>query len=287
MKIVGEKMRNTYNIKWQIILLILSVFIFSCKDDNINNPTETPPEIPPVASFKMEFDNFPSTIVLPKGDGSNFIDTSNTKNHWGYSYLNGVFWQTLVKVGMAIPVAAFVESFKHEAEQNEDGQWMWTYEFAPFGGVNHTASLYANVDNEGVSWEMYISKETQFTDFLWFSGQSNLAVTEGTWTLFHEPNDPNPWIGIEWHRNPADSTADIKYTNIDPNSDENGGYIYYGSNSDGIYNAFYEIYNKGKNNITSIKWNIETYEGRVRDFNHFGDNEWHCWDSNLDDIECP
>ena len=114
-----------------------------------------------------------------------------------------------------------------------------------------------------------------------------IAVPQGSWTIFHEPNNPTPWIGIEWHRNPTDSTADIKYTNIDPNSDENGGYIFYGTTSDSIYNAFYEIYNKGKNNTTSIKWNIETHEGRVRDLKHFGDNEWHCWDSNLEDIDCP
>jgi hypothetical protein len=280
-------MKNGVKLKWQILLLIFSIFVFSCKDNDLNSPIDTPPEVPPAASFKMEFDNFPNTVALPKVSESNFTDTSNTKNHWGYSYLNGVFWQTLVKVGMAIPVAAFIESFNHEAEQQEDGKWMWAYSFAPLGGVNHTASLYANVDNDGVTWEMYISKGSQFTDFLWFSGQSDLAVTEGTWTIFHEPNNPSPWIGIQWHRNPVDGTADIKYTNIEPNSNENGGYIYYGTNSDGIYNAFYEIYNKGKDNTTSIKWNIETHEGQVRDLNHFGDNNWHCWDSNLDDIDCP
>jgi len=90
---------------------------FEVKDNNVNNPIDTPPEVPPVASFQIEFDNFPNTVALPKVSKSNFTDTSNTKNHWGYSYLNGVFWQTLVKVGMAIPVAAFIESFNHQTEQ--------------------------------------------------------------------------------------------------------------------------------------------------------------------------
>lgn len=270
-----------------LLFLIFAVVLSSCKDENVNNPTNSAPEVPPVATMQMDFENFPNSVVLPKTDENLFVDTNGTKNNWGFAYLSGVFWHTFVKVGMAIPVTAFAESFNHEAIQQDDGRWTWTYEFIPLGGVKHTATLFADVDNFGVTWEMYITKDGFFNDFLWFSGESDLFATEGTWTIYNDPTNLSPWIGIEWHRNPDNNTADIKYTNILEGDDEYGGYIFYGKTADAIYNAFYEIFNKGKDNTTSVKWNLTTHEGQVKDSLYFGDSNWHCWDSNLDDIDCP
>ena len=134
---------------------------------------------------------------------------------------------------------------------------------------------------------MYISKEGGYTDFLWFSGVSNLPLTEGTWTLNHDPNDPTPYIGVEWHRDLSVGTADIKYTNIVPGGSENGGYISYGITTETPYDAFYDIYNKGQDNHTDIEWNTTTLEGHVKDLRVFLDNDWHCWNSDLEDIICP
>lgn len=283
MKYLGIKIHRQL-----IILLILGIIgLFSCKDSDVTDPIESPPEMPPVASMQMDFNIFPTSNLLPKTNDDFSIENVLAKDNWGWALVNGVAWQTLVSVGMIVPVAAFAESFNHDAEKLEDGSWMWTYEFTPQGGVHHTASLHADVDNSGVEWEMYISKANNFEDFLWFSGKSDLFATEGTWTIFHQPNDPTPWIGIEWYRNPEDSTGDIKYTNIVPNGAENGGFIHYGIVTGDIYDAFYEIFNKGKNNTTSIKWNRNSHEGRVMDMLHFGNNDWHCWDSSLEDIDCP
>ena len=257
------------------MLIFGLIILYSCKDNELGIPLDGSPEMPPVATMQLNFDSFPTDSSLPKAGGNQSIETPGNRANWGWAHFNGIFWQSLVTVGMVIPVAAFVESFNHDPEQLEDGTWVWSYEFTPLGGVKHTASLHADVSNLGVLWEMYISKTDHFTDFLWFSGQSDLFATEGTWTINHQPG------------NPEDSTANIKYTNIIPNHDENGGYIYYGIQNDSLYDAFYNIYNKGKDNLTSIQWNRNTYEGRVRDSLHFGDYEWHCWDSNLVDIECP
>jgi hypothetical protein len=131
---------------------------------------------------------------------------------------------------------------------------------------------------------MYISKETEYTDFLWYSGWSNDPASEGTWTLNDHPGNPSPVIGIVWHRNLQDNTGDIKYTNIVPGGQENGGYIFHGTTTDTTYNAFYNIYNKGKDNLILINWNCTTLAGQVSDSLHFGDSAWHCWDSNLEDL---
>ena len=84
----------------------------------------------------------------------------------------------------------------------------------------------------------------------------------------------------------GDNSGSIKYTNIVPNGEENGGYIFFELTSDEDYNAYCEIYKKSQNNTITVKWNRDSKEGRVKDPAHFGDEEWHCWDTNFEDIDC-
>jgi hypothetical protein len=260
-----------------MLILVIFLIFFACKDENSTDPVDNKPEMPPISSMQMDFDSFPESETLSKITGN---------NSWGWAWLHGVAWKTVISAGMVIPVAAFAESFNHEPVQQEDGRWLWEYNFAPFGGANHTASLYGSVDNDGINWEMYISKESQFADFLWFSGESDIFGTEGTWTFYDNPNNPSTLFGIEWQRNKEESTGSIKFTNIIPDHNENGGYINYGVVSDPIYDAFFEIYNKKEENYIYIKWNRETHQGRVQDAKHFGDSEWRCWDESLQDVVC-
>jgi hypothetical protein len=194
-------------------------------------------------------------------------------------------WNTLITLGFAIPVAAFLEAFAHEPVRQPDGAWLWDYNFTV--DVIHLAELYGKVDGDEVVWEMYISREDAYTEFLWFSGRSHLDGSEGTWTINQDPYNPIPMIGVLWHIDSEGGTADIKYTNVVPDGPENGGYIHYGVTSGTPYDAFYDIYNKGKDNHTYIEWNLDLENGRVKDPDHFDDSDWHCWDEFHDDTSCP
>jgi len=191
----------------------------------------------------------------------------------------------LITFGFAIPVAAFLESFNHEPVREPDGRWLWDYTFNV--GADHLAELYGRVEDDEVAWEMYISREEAYTDFLWFYGRSALDGSGGSWTLNQDPDSETPVIGILWHRDAEAGTADIKYTNIVPRDPENGGYIHYGVTGGDPYDAFYDIYNAGKDNHTNIAWNLDDKSGRVKDPSHFPDQDWHCWDGLLDDTMCP
>ena len=48
----------------------------------------------------------------------------------------------------------------------------------------------------------------------------------------------------------------------------------------------YDIYNSEIDNLIEIKWNNPDRDGRVKDAEHYQDNEWHCWDNYLQDIDC-
>jgi len=260
------------------------ILILGCTDKDSTSPDEADyPDIPPAETFQIDFTVFPdtnSTLYKPEETGDIL-----TFNNWGYSALNVWAWSVVVSVGMVVPVASFVEAFNHTPVQQPDGSWVWSYNFNA-GGV-HTAELHASTDSAGINWEMYISKQDDFTDFLYYSGQSNLVSTEGSWRLNRSPNDPEPFIDIEWERNPQDTTAEIKYINIIPGDDDSTGFIHYGRTLDDPYNLFFTIYNKGAEKLTEIAWSQYTTAGLVRDSIQFGDTLFHCWDSTLVDITCP
>lgn len=275
---------------WITLTVLSFLIIAGCDKNNITEPGKNdnePPQIPPLFTMVMDFSSFASTTgysVSPEGDTYN-NEILSSKN-WGWAALNVAVWNSILTVTLAIPVASFVESFSHEPVRQPDGSWLWSYNFRVLG-VLHTAELYAKVNGSEIQWDMYISRLNGFTRFNWYSGKSNFVTTEGNWTLYKQPDDPTPVLGIDWHRNLQDRTADIKYMNIIPNDPENGGYIFYGVTNDPTYDGFYEIYHKGKDNHTDIKCNLSGKNGRVRDPLHFGDNDWHCWNQDLQDIECP
>jgi hypothetical protein len=101
------------------------------------------------------------------------------------------------------------------------------------------------------------------------------------------PDYEGPFLQIDWHRYISTQTGDIKYTNVIPGDAENGGYIFYGSTTDEEYDRFYNIYNKGQDNLAEIEWNFTNKNGRVKDEHFYLDADWHCWDSNFNDIDCP
>lgn len=268
---------------YSVIILTLTAVLFSnCKKDN-----EPAPQIPPIETFVIDFSDFDdgSKSVLFNSVDLRGVDTV-TYDNWGFAGANVVIWNTILTIGLAVPVASFVESFNHEGVyQPDDNSWIWTYDVL-VGLTKYTAELHAEIINDYVHWKMYISQQGGYSDFLWYTGESKSDRTEGTWTLYNTPNDPAPLLGIDWHRSSDNTTGDIRYTNIVPYGAENGGYISHAITTETPFDANYDIYNKGQDNLTEIEWNRAVKDGRITDMNHFGDEEWHCWDNLLQDIDC-
>ncbi len=260
------------------ILLILTIFFVGC------NKEETPildpaPDIPPKSTMIMDFADFtePDTTLFK---------STTTYQNWGWAATNIVVWNVAITINLAVPVASFHEAFNHEGVFDpETNSWVWSYNFMA-GGVAHLAKLNASLVSEGVQWEMYISKNNHYTDFLWYSGLSNLTNTHGYWNLNNKPQEPFEYLHIEWNRDIENETADVKYSNVIPGNANNGSYIHYGITNELPYNTFYDIFSVSQNNINNIEWNRENKNGRIRDEIHFGDFEWKCWDTSLLDTDC-
>lgn len=260
--------------KFILTIIVISLLLLaSCSDKKTTQPAETAPTVPPQSSMVINFNQFP--------DSSNLQKTEFSRSNWGYAALNVTVWNSVLTLTLAVPVAAFLESFNHQPVLQPDGSWLWAYDVNVSGIVYH-AKLYGSTEQDGIHWRMLLSKDGAYTDFEWFTGLSNLPATEGSWMLNKEPNDPSEFLSIVWHRNAQDSTGDIKYTNV-----QTQGYIFYSKTDESLYNAFYQIFNPQNNNENDIRWNIENWNGGVKDNLYFGDAAWHCWDENLMDIDCP
>ncbi len=262
-----------------LCLAALVILATSCTDTNA--PEGDPPVLPPSTSFVIDFADF----AAPELADATGVFARQAGANWRRSAVVVGVWNIALTVTLVVPVAAFVESFRHQPE-GRDGAWVWPYDFNALG-ASYSARLEARPVSAGVQWDMFISRDGDYTDFNWYSGQSNLTGTSGTWSLNRMPNDPTPFIDIEWNRVVGEDTYDIRYTNVIPGDAENGGYIQHGITGASPYDAFYQIFSANNNNLTEIEWSRSNKEGRVRDPMFYSDSDWRCWDTNLDDIACP
>jgi len=267
-----------------ILVLLISIIFFSCSNDDPNSPADQSPDIPPQSTFIMDFSEFPDT-TSPVLFGKIFPPDTTQRTNWKWAAFHVGFWNTILTITLAVPVAAFAEAFNHQPVQQPNGSWLWSYDVT-VSGIVHTAKLFGTSVTNGVEWRMLLTKQDFYEDFEWYTGFSNLPLTEGNWTLNKDPNDPVPFLYITWHRNAEQNTADIKYTNIIPQAPANGSYIFYGKTNDDPYNRFYDIYGQEENRIIDIEWNYENLFGRVMDPMHFGDPDWHCWNEQLFNVDC-
>ena len=268
-----------------ILLFCIGLLISGCNHEE-DSTDSTAPDLAPMASLAMDFNAFPAhpDAQTTANVGTRAIDCNTS--YFSYAACNVAVWNFLITVGLAIPVASFAESFHHTPVLQSDGTWIWSYNVI-IGSTVYTAELHGKIVDANINWNMYISKAGEYNNFNWYSGTSHVSGSYGTWTLKNTPSNPTPLLQIDWNYDKATDTGDLKYTNVVPGGPENGGYIYYGSDNAVDYDAFYDIYNKGADDLIEIEWNRAMLNGRVRNLNHFGNTDWHYWDSNLQDSVAP
>jgi hypothetical protein len=273
------------------IIVFFALYIGSgCKKDKGN-----PPVLPPVESMIIDFSNFESgkksepVINVTKG-----IENSS----WEFSALVAGFWNTILVLNLAVPVATFDRATDNAPAYLDNKTWQWSYD-VPVTinqvSVTYKARLTGQITATEVIWKMYISKTGTgaFAEFVWYEGTSKLDGTSGKWIINHSSQYPEPMINIDWTKSASD-IGTIKYTYVRtlnntrvPDTFRNS-YIEYGLTSASL-NAYYNIhYYTGVDfSDVNIEWNTTTHNGRVKSFGFFGDQDWNCWDANRVNTVCP
>ncbi len=257
---------QTNIVKALLAIGLFAILFTACQKEAIVNQG-TAPTLPPSNSMAIDFDSF-------KQSGK--TEDITAPFNWAFAASNIAIWHSMLSVQLIIPVTAYREAFNHTAQLN-NGTWTWTYDFNPANNP-HTATLEAVINNNEVDWSMKISNNS-VSNFEWFTGTSKLDGSGGNWSLNKSIEDPSPLLDIEWDKI---SNTDVAAKFTDPNYNN---YIEYGI-TNGDLNTYYNMYQANNSSLIEVEWNRNSYNGRVKNNQHFGDNEWHCWDSSHQDIDC-
>ena len=274
------------NIHFLFAVLVFGTIFQSCQKESIEETiTREAPALPSMQSFVMPLDGFENTDSLPANDGTVDSRTITAKTNFAFAGLNVLVWNSVLTATMAIPVASFAEAFNHEGVLVGTNTFEWRYNFRALGKI-HTATLTAEVLNadEDVAWTMTISQRNGFQDFVYYTGLTNRNGT-AKWTLNHQPNNPESLLEIEYAKT-SDEEFEIRYTNIRPAHSDTGDYIEFQAKSTGDLNRAYDIFDATDDNFIEIRWNAPNGNGQVKNFKFFGDDEWHCWDTDKEDTDC-
>lgn len=257
----------------------------SCQKDNETDPWlgHEAPALPSEESFVMVLTPFTELGGLANDE----ID-SRTITNWSHAAGNILVWNSLLSLHLAIPVLSFKAAFNQQPVYQGQGVWLWSYEVTDDTGT-YQAKLYGELlINDEVKWDMYVSKTGGFSNIHWYTGITALDESYAHWTLNFDANDPKPFIGIDFLRNDGNGVASIRYTNIIPGNPDNGGYIEYrtGNVVPGEFDRAYDVLGAASGNLLEIKWNEVNHNGQVKDPQFYMDEEWHCWNTQLQDVDC-
>ncbi len=262
--------------KLTIVIILFSVLSISCGDDDKSNLPDPgdPPVIPGEATFVMDFSDF---------------QQANGRLDANLAWLNAagrvVVWNVLIGFTFAIPVAAFRATVSQTPTYDFDRQlWVWTFSY-DLVGKEYSAELTGQLEDDEVNWEMYISVEAGFQDFLWYSGTSKIDGSSGNWELNKSPEESQRWLSIDWEME-NENIGRITYTDVS-GMESDGGFIEYGRRQGTDYDTYYTISNAVNGNLVQIEWNRDANNGRIKDPLGFGDDAYRCWNENFEDIDCP
>ncbi|MET2984756.1 hypothetical protein [Aureibaculum conchae] len=277
-------------VRFSVLIFFATLLVYTSCDDTSENTDA--PNLPPEGSMVMDFEDFNNTKTKSLADyNAKQADIGN----WFYSAAVVGVWNTALFTTLAVPVASFKTAFNHKAVYLGNSKWQWTYTVDGFTS-QYTARLTGELTGNEVHWEMYVAKSGigAFDEFMWFSGVSNTDGKSGYWLLNNSAAFPENMLRIDW-KVENDEIGNIKYTYIRDLNDErkddefNGSYIIYGLQT-GDFDTFYDVhvYNDDEDTFVDvdIEWNRTNNNGRVMASYHFGDNDWHCWNSEGEDEDC-
>lgn len=266
-----------------VMLGLIFVFQSCTQEGSADNPENlVAPEVPSISAFTIPTQKFG---VVDKNEST----TRNSKSNWIHAGLSVLAWNSVVFINTTAPIAAFGHAFNYKAEFIGDRTFEWTYEYQAQpaqGGQKYDVSLTGQYISEltEVAWTMTVTEQGTSNSFIWYEGVVVVGNTEGTFTVNKNPQNPVPYMEIAYKRDPASSSATVRFSNVTANDPGNGDYIEWRAQDDATYDRAYDVYTN--NRLLEIEANEGLDNGRVRHPSHFNDEEWHCWDTDQFNIDC-
>ncbi len=256
---------------FKILTIVFFLFTFSCK---------TKEKIPP---------NKPNEEII-NFDFSFFETNSQDNSNYDFAASEILEWKSLLTDSLSFHKKILEETQAYKFEFQKDNIWLIDFNFY-FNDKNYDAKLMGIVSQDSVMYKgflSYIKELDTISDMLFITGKVYDNKTE-EWK-FNKPEriddiiKPVHFLTI----NAAKDTLNIpfvKFTN-NQSGENNLNYILKKEVINSTYKLLVDVFNKGSDNNTIIKWHQTNKIGRVKDPIHFGNENWHCWDENLIDVNC-
>lgn len=260
-------------------LLSFTILLGACSDKDDNVDPGTQPTMPPSSSMAPDFEEFEG------GEGGSGGRTMVVRN-WVYAATSVGVYTGILYGSLVVPVTAFKLAIEQEASFDAETRlWVWEYDISLAQKGDYSVRLTAGVDGSEVTWTGYISKAGGFSDFVWFTGESDLTANSGSWTLYEGPDKPNAWLSSEWSKSEVEGIANVEFT-VEKEGNSFGSTIAYSVDASADLNRNVTIVDTNSENTIDVLWNSEEGFGKIKSEVFFKDNLYHCWDSTLNDVDC-
>lgn len=259
-------------------ILSFAILTASCGDKDSDVDPGAQPAVPPSSSMAPNFDDF-------SNDGANGGRQMVVRN-WLYAATSVSVYSGILYGSLVVPVTAFKLAVDQEASfDSETRMWVWEYDVSLPQQGDYSVKLTADVDGTDVAWTGYISKTGGFSDFVWFTGTSDVAASEGSWTLYEGPDKPNAWLSSDWSKSEVEGIANVTFT-VEKAGNGFGSTINYLVDVGAELDRNVNIVDTNSENTIEVFWNAESGIGKIRSEVFFANNLFHCWDSTFNDVTC-
>ncbi len=259
------------NKKTQILYLVLFFFLITA---NCRREEKVAPALPSPESINIDFSFFSTPL--------------NETSNYGLAYRSVLPWKILFEDSLQIYHYLYDKLSENDFSYQDENTWLIS-KIVWYGNEKYDMNYFETVEEDSVTTKLfaslYIDSDTIYTDLLLFDGYF-YPDSANIWQL-NKPDTSNTFLKyLNFNENiKSDNSKELKVTNllIDEN---NGNYIFYKDSIDGLFDTYFDIFEKANENHTIFQYNRTNAVGRIKDIYYFGDENWHCWNENKEDTEC-
>ncbi len=236
-----------------------------------------PEKLPPVV-FNSDITAFEFSVFEESSSGgSNFLVAAEQV----------LLWKSLLNDSISLHKAILKNAENSTLIFQKENTWLSEF-VSVSDGVNFLTKFFCIETEDSVLYKAYITFETD-TNKLVIEGRANKTNSSGLFFFFKPgfENDEYTYIkflNVFWSIDSLNNKT-IKFTNNQIGENNLNSFLIKDTTSVD-YNSYLEVYDKGNERICYINRNKVTKKGRVKYFFHYNNDDWHCWNEQLSDINC-
>ena len=257
--------------KSKFVIILISILIYAisgCKPKE-----KVAPVFPPENNISIDF--------------SYFISPPESTGNYAHAFQTSVYWAHLLTDSLTLYKNMLNTISDKKFSYQDENTWMIN-SVLNSGTDKYDINYFEIVNADTVETKMFFTLDSTYTDLLLFDGYFFSDSTTG-YRQINKPDTSNTYLKflkIDWNII-SENEKEIQFTNILTDNSKNGSFIFYKDSVDSQYNVYLDFFDKATDNHSFIEYNKTSFSGRIKDEQYYGDTDWHCWDTERLDTNCP